>query len=222
MKKFKKVISLLLAISMILAMSVSAFAAEPAAEISKFAGKTMTVGLYRSDADGATVREELHVYIPDNATVETQCQLVNAAVMAMEPMPMSNNDFTPMGTTDLKDGTVRLTQADLSTPSGAKLTDEITLDKDYEYIYVQFYDIEVETGNPTAINVRIQNNNHVGSYNVYRTGAIDTKYDDASVFMQHKHFYGGGTCYLNKGDNLSVWGSTDTGTLNCSWWISAS
>lgn len=224
MKKSKKFLSMLLAVSMIMAMSVSAYAAdEPATEISKFAGQTMTVGLYRLAEDGSTIREELHVDIPEGATVETQCKLVSEAAMAaVKPMALSANE-SYLGQDRIDGDTdLRLTQADLSAPSGAELGDTFTLSKNYEAIFVQFYDIVTQTGSPTKINVRVQNNDQSNSYNVYDTDTINWTKETAKVVMYEGETYGGGVCRLRSGDHISVWASTDTGSLTTSWVISAS
>ena len=55
MKKSKKFLSMLLSISMILAMSVPAFAAEPLGEISKFAGQDMNVEPYSTGENGKQI-----------------------------------------------------------------------------------------------------------------------------------------------------------------------
>ena len=96
------------------------------------------------------------------------------------------------------------------------------LSKDYEAIFVQFYDIVTQTGSPTKINVRVQNNDQSNSFNVYDTDTINWTKETAKVVMYEGETYGGGVCRLRSGNHISVWASTDTGSLTTSWVISAS
>lgn len=74
MKKFKKFLSMLLAISMILVISVPAFATEPSGKISKFAGDTTNVGVCSTDENGEQIFKDPAVvseYFIDPALVGT-------------------------------------------------------------------------------------------------------------------------------------------------------
>lgn len=212
MKNLKKFLGVFFAVCMILATAVPAFAAangdnEDSTLLSPYAGTVMNVRVI-AHVNGELVEKEIEVSIPENATVEQERQLTNAAAKAeiyTGPSPRLTGDIELWSTSQAQIPT------QLDVRAGYTCKSQY-LNTDYQTIYVNFSNIRTITGSPSKINVRVDCDRDATG-NAYRSESIDWKNDDAVVYMDDGRFYGDGYCYLTSGTTVSVWCSVDAGSI---------
>lgn len=216
MKKSKKFLSMLLAISMILAMSATAFAAEPAAKLSAHAGETVDIGVTIVHNDGTIEETVAYVDIPHNATVAMEDALTSAA--AKNAAGISGKTFSPRATSfdqSLGSGTAHLQVSNPTSTTNVKVG-EGTLQEDCDYLEIKFTDVDPGI---KKINVRMENTHWTAAnpnLNCFDTwSVVVSRHTCTATFYEGQNYPVGNpsaVCRLWKGDYIKVYASVGEGT----------
>lgn len=142
--KSKKLISVLCAVSMILAALPAASAVEPKAALSKVAGQTVPIQVVEETENGLVSRV-INVAIPAGATVEEETAIIHAAALgknAAVPFSASASDVIS------SESNLHITHNDVKIGGGI-------LERDYKRIIV---DVQIESiGGNTTLWIQFQN-----------------------------------------------------------------
>jgi len=203
--RFSRFMSAIIAMSLAAAMVIPVYAASPMddAELSEFAGGTMTCGIAIETANGP---EELviEVPIPVGTTKDEQSAIVIAAAQEAVYGPNKSRSVSAvidtLWITELSDPIV----ANTSVPVGSG-----TLPKTYTTLAVLFNDAMPDNGCSNMI-ARINNTT---------AGTTYTKSRDFNQYLTNTFVYFITTqdgVRLNSGDAIEVYASTDTGYFDAS------
>lgn len=202
--KIKKMLAILCAVAMVVS-SMSAFAAQPEAELSEFAGKTMKVMVSADDREEGKLIE---VAIPANATVEEQQALVdNAAYTAMYGKRSAKNVANS--------GELNFAYSSLTFTTGAKEWARVgPLSQSYSKIKISIGNVKV-SGGAKQLNVRLTNDTAASAPGARWLAAVEDNMD-VYVWFTSGEYLNGGRAYLDQGETLHFWSYTDAGSVTCS------
>ena len=212
MKKSKKLLSVLCAVCMILAMAVPAFAAETT--LSANAGKDIIVDTIWVKPDGEIARFTSTVSIPENATPAQEDALTSQAALAVTGINSSNltRSMLRSGSQNLGSGTEQYLPAALPSETSRLIIGSGTLEQDSSYLQVKFSNADDAIG---QLNIRLENSYWtVGSPNLncYTKETNISSRGDCTIIMYDGTKYGlnnTASCRLKDGDYIKVYASAD-------------